>query len=367
MQVKNYVYISDTKVDLFYDQIASSGLKKTARDYGIDIKFLKVTFKRETEKVLTQMQKLHRVVEFIQQSKKIGTVDKPSTCFTGTLNMRWGSAYGEMAFFVGETTRTGVALGGSLKHVIGVTPDGRVPPTSALPAIFAVFEKYTDAELPHEEPNLDLPETSPEIDLERAWRFAERFRSPAQKLEFLATNYLFGPVAMKKKTSLSVPPFTLPWPIDHGQNKSLRPPPEASSPQPRLLRRRMRQPLGDHRRLEPAVLAVRAEADDPVLLLYLARVYVFHLLACVLLGRELGRAVIVDDPLHRRAVIAHRDRGMLLSGADDRAFHAVLLSGRRRLPFFLLILRHRGERERERTEQCERQKNQFPHVSTSWT
>ena len=113
--------------------------------------------------------------------------------------------------------------------------------------------------------------------------------------------------------------------------------------------------------MESALLDVGAEADDSVLLLYLARVYVFHLLARVLLGRELGRAVIVDDALDRRAVIAHVDGGMLLADADDIAFNAVLLRGRRRLPCLLLLLRAGKESERERKQQRGLQKNQFAH------
>ena len=81
MQVKSYVYISDTKINMFYDQIASSDVEKTGAEYGVDVKFLKWVGKRETEKIVTQMQKLERVVEFINKSKKIGTVDEPSTYF----------------------------------------------------------------------------------------------------------------------------------------------------------------------------------------------------------------------------------------------------------------------------------------------
>jgi hypothetical protein len=46
MQVRNYVYISDTKIDLFYDQIASSDIEKTGAEYGIDVKILKWVGKR---------------------------------------------------------------------------------------------------------------------------------------------------------------------------------------------------------------------------------------------------------------------------------------------------------------------------------
>jgi len=196
MQVRNYVYISETKIDLFYDQIASSDIEKTGAEYGIDVKILKWVGKRETEKVITRMTKLERVVEFIQSSMKVGTVDAPSTYFAGVLDMRWGSLFGDMALFVGETSQTGVALGGSVKHIIGESSGG-IPGTSALPAIFSVFKKHTDAEILHNERYSDTSTTTPADDLRYAWQVAEGFQAPTQRLEFLARNYLFGPVADK--------------------------------------------------------------------------------------------------------------------------------------------------------------------------
>ena len=199
MAVKNYVYISDTKVDLFYDQIASADVVKTGAEYGIDLKFLKWVGKRETERVVNRMTKLERVVEFLQNSKKIGTVDAPSTYVAGTLDMRWGSLFGDMALFVGETAQTGVALGGSVKHMIGATAgDLAGPPSTALPAIFDVFKKHTDAELSLVDRLQGAKPTTPADDLASAWRVAENFRAPTQTLEFLARKYLFDQVAGKK-------------------------------------------------------------------------------------------------------------------------------------------------------------------------
>ena len=197
MQVKNYVYISDTKINMFYEQIASSNVEKTGAEYGIDVKVLKWVGKRETEKVVTQMQKLERVVEFIHHSKKLGAVDEPSRYFSGTLDMRWGSLDGQMALFVGSTAQTGVVLGGSVKHIIGESSQAGAA-SSLLPAIFTVFKKHTDAEVTHTSEYPELPAAGPERDLEDAWNVANAFMAPSQKLEFLAKNYLFGPVYGRK-------------------------------------------------------------------------------------------------------------------------------------------------------------------------
>lgn len=180
---------------MFYDQIASSDVEKTGAEYGLDVKILKWVGKRETEKVVTQMKKLERVVEFINRSKKIGTVDEPSTYFSGTLDMRWGSFFGEMAMFVAETSRTGVMLGGSVGHIVGESPSGHAAVT-LLPAIFTVLKKHADAEDAHSHERPD-PSTMLERDLQDAWNVAAHFRAPSQKLEFLARNYLFGRVGHK--------------------------------------------------------------------------------------------------------------------------------------------------------------------------
>ncbi len=196
VDAKDYIYISEAKVDLLYEQIESPDTQKTGAEYGVDVKLFKWMGKRESEKVITKVTKLNRVVEFITKSKKVGTIDEPATYFRGTLRMNWGPLEDELIFFTGQSSETLVALAGSSKHLIGGTV---IPHTSLsdslLPVMYEVFRKYTAKEInppdyfgPDHRPVLGDKENS----LAVIQSVARLFEGASQKVEFLAKNHLFG-------------------------------------------------------------------------------------------------------------------------------------------------------------------------------
>lgn len=142
-----YVYVSDTKVDMLYFQIPSRALDTVAAELKIDLKVLSTTFSKNASEA-TRFSKLKVVTEYINKHEQVGTVDSPAGFFRGTMPLRWGTYRHrqrdlQVALFAGHTELTMLALGGSLKHVIGgASPTARqdfLGGLSTLPFLMAVL------------------------------------------------------------------------------------------------------------------------------------------------------------------------------------------------------------------------------------
>lgn len=127
--MKHYIYISDTKVDMLYEQINESLLNKFAGELSIDLKPGGVgiggTIKPNPVKE-TRISKLRLVVKSLEEKKSVGWIDAPRNYFKGSLNMQWGLVYGRggsetpsAVQFSGRTERTAFGMIGSLHHMIG--------------------------------------------------------------------------------------------------------------------------------------------------------------------------------------------------------------------------------------------------------
>jgi len=125
--LKYQLYVSNSKLEMLYKQVASSGKEKKSIDWGFDLKVVKLTRKNETEDEADADDKLKIVVEELEDAELIGTVDNPKEYVKGTLPMRWGlfKDWGRpkeeppLVYFGGRTATTVFGFGGSSKHVIG--------------------------------------------------------------------------------------------------------------------------------------------------------------------------------------------------------------------------------------------------------
>ena len=110
IEPKVYVYISETKVNMFYEQLESSDVRKVGAEYGVDVKLFKWTGHRDRERIVTKQDKLKQVTEFLLKSRELGTLANPLRYFSGTLEMNWGSLAGEAVLFAGATAKEIVLL-----------------------------------------------------------------------------------------------------------------------------------------------------------------------------------------------------------------------------------------------------------------
>ena len=190
--VKNYVYISDTKVDLFYEQIASSDKQKLSYEYGVDLKIVKALVKTEKEKNLTRIDKLNRVIQFLNGSNKLGRMPNPLEYVAGTMDLKWGSLGDEAVAFMGRASRNFIFLAGSLNHVVGAAnaPKGKVFP-SHLPFMLDIIYAYERDHIDPIPTNLAVRSGLEQSDLEWAMSVIQSFKGPFQKF-FLAKTHLYG-------------------------------------------------------------------------------------------------------------------------------------------------------------------------------
>jgi hypothetical protein len=87
--MKYYLYVSDTKVDMLFDQLSPRLRDKVATELKIDLKFLSTTFAEEPMEK-NRYRKLEIVSKYIQKNELVGTIDSPDVYFKGELPMHWG-------------------------------------------------------------------------------------------------------------------------------------------------------------------------------------------------------------------------------------------------------------------------------------
>lgn len=117
--MKTYVYISDRKVDMYYDQIPHPilerlKLKLSAKFFGVEGA---VSIDGKTE---SRLGRLRAVERYIEDKNLIGDVEGPKSFFRGRMQMGWGTLpeIDGTVVFAGRTTTTNVVLCGSLKHLV---------------------------------------------------------------------------------------------------------------------------------------------------------------------------------------------------------------------------------------------------------
>lgn len=195
--MKYYIYVSDTKVNMLYEQIPRDIKTKIAAEIKIDLKLLSVTLKgNESEK--TRYSRLDLVVDYIKKNFTIGTVDNPESYFEGTLPMCWGPYGGgigpyrrsepEVVYFGGSTSSTTLGLGGSLKHVTGSKGDSKSQSGSWTYFLLSVLSK--EFELQKFSIEYKRPES---LALDAVCFATKNMKGPIQNLEFLAKKLHHGP------------------------------------------------------------------------------------------------------------------------------------------------------------------------------
>jgi hypothetical protein len=200
--MKYYVYVSDSKVDMLYDQLPR-GFLGWLRGFKISVGPLGggITGKQE----ITRFDRLQRVITCLRTRGEVGTVDEPKGYFAGVLPMWWGPyGYSQrendgVVFFGGETAQTILGLGGSMHHVIGNMAGPVIHSSSATPALISAL--VDELQLPLSVQNTGEGPLSPEERRGEFWEqnvltavefAAQRHQGPPEQLEFVAKVLLSG-------------------------------------------------------------------------------------------------------------------------------------------------------------------------------
>jgi hypothetical protein len=200
--MKYYVYVSDSKVDMLYDQLPR-GFLGWLRGVNLSVGPVGggITGKREA----TRFDRLRRVVSYLRSRGEVGTLDEPKGYVAGVLSMWWGpyghSQHGNdgVVFFGGETERTILGLGGSMHHIIGNVAGPVIHSHSATPVLISALVE--ELQLPPSEWMYEGPLGPEELRQDESWErdvilaveLAERqHQGPPERLEFVAKVLLSG-------------------------------------------------------------------------------------------------------------------------------------------------------------------------------
>ena len=148
--LKNYLYISDAKVENYLGQ-HEKVIKEISAGLGINVGVLKLDL-RGTAEPLSPMTRQARLavaeVRFREAfaTRSPETVTGPGQAVQGAMDMVWGKERG--MWFGGMLSDRAVVLSGSAVHATGVLPSGRelLPPMSELPdQLRALTSNYGEA------------------------------------------------------------------------------------------------------------------------------------------------------------------------------------------------------------------------------
>ena len=198
--LKEYLYISDTKVNNLFAQISPLS-PVSAEETKLGPTWFSVSKKGDLDPEQQRMYKLEKVIDWITRFANVGTIDEPAEYVRGVLEMRWGpfddqGMLGEdsqIVWFGGETKLTVIGLAGSAHHVIGNAGSSATWSRSALPGLlphlFKAIEKTPVSQLDREEWYiLDQKQQAHQA----VYVATTEMKGIAQTLEFVARTLLFG-------------------------------------------------------------------------------------------------------------------------------------------------------------------------------
>ena len=191
----DYVYISETKVDMIVDQIPVRLRDRIAAELKIDLKLVSLTVKEERRSE-NRFARARIAADYVVRNFEVGTVDSPGAYFEGSLPLRWG-IYPEsrvedpVVYFGGATRQTILGLGGSARHILGSTQPQAGGSTfrlsgSALPSILQLIAS-SDRSVESESEGDQMGE------LQEVEEFTTGMKGPYEDLQFLARRLLAGP------------------------------------------------------------------------------------------------------------------------------------------------------------------------------
>jgi hypothetical protein len=195
---KFYLYVSESKIDMLFEQIPRPALRQVAAELKIDIGILSASIVRDKSSA-TRFSKLAIVTRHIQANHNVGTVDAPGEYISSNNLVRWGPLqqsynYDQIVYFWGETAMSIFGLAGSVHHLIGARGESKTHVASSAPYILAVLTHDDPASLttcggdaiPVDCDNSDF------YPLGGIRAATQRLSGPPQKVEFLAKRLLQG-------------------------------------------------------------------------------------------------------------------------------------------------------------------------------
>jgi Family of unknown function (DUF7019) len=188
--MRYYTYISDSKLDMLYDQIPAKIRSRIVTELKLDIKVVSLSI-REQPSAATRYGKLGVVEKYIAQQLDVGSITAPAAWFRGRLSLRSGiyrNAPGGLAYFAGIDDGVELALIGSARHLVGsreAVSDITLS-YSGMPALFRELRRDEESAPSNEDEERVVAEVRD---------FAGELRGFPEPSEFLARRLLHRAVA----------------------------------------------------------------------------------------------------------------------------------------------------------------------------
>jgi len=187
--MRYYVYVSDAKLDMMYEQIPAKLSARLAGELKVDLKVVSLTV-RTNSPAETRDGRVRLVEEYIDRNYEVGWVTDPTQWFRGELSLRTGvfrpmDADDGLIYFGCVEDDLLVGLVGSARHRVGQRSDPARPAThfSSLPALCEVMEADSSG-------SPDFERSSSDHVAHEAAGLTSSLRGPAEPMEFLARRLL---------------------------------------------------------------------------------------------------------------------------------------------------------------------------------
>jgi hypothetical protein len=225
--MRHYLYISDVKLNMYYEQIPPKLRDKIAVDLKIDLKIIGATIK-EQPLPESRYQKLQFVERYLRDNEKVGSIKEPATFFAGTADMKYGTIasgskergnlvlFGAMfpaSDYVATNFECCLGLVGSKHHIVGSNEPNRVSETWTEGSLaLGMVVPHLGEALAHKLDNPDLDDRDNESQgrhrshddtldvviksVDNVWKLGQA----REKLEFLAKRLTAGEHMWEDKT-----------------------------------------------------------------------------------------------------------------------------------------------------------------------
>lgn len=201
--MKYYIYISDQKVDMLLPQVPLTAKSKVAAELGVDIGFFKAGIKSERSTLDDRVTRLKVVEDHLRATQSLGSIDSPAAYISAQIeaNIATPKENESLVFFVANTAKSNLILGGSSKHLVSSPQKETIDVGwSFMPRLLAALEKtFRDGRYLTQstEDSVDSISRGTGDNGGSEWieyaRIAQEFvRGPHVKIDFLAKTLING-------------------------------------------------------------------------------------------------------------------------------------------------------------------------------
>ena len=148
--MKYYRYLSGSKVDMLFPQVPHVLREKVSAGIGFNLGVVSGSVGSEAARFDDHVTRLQVVERHLRASNSIGTIRKPLDWFEGEMEALTASFWTRAGavFFVGETPRKVVMLGGSATNLLGAKgSSSEGPPFSELSAMLGALEAFVSRDV----------------------------------------------------------------------------------------------------------------------------------------------------------------------------------------------------------------------------